>query len=65
MHPCAFILYLCIAISFHIGNEIEETTPEETGANLNVTEAANYDHSQGKPRCTPINSMSPFCFNHN
>ena len=47
------------ALCIQIGNENEEAIQEETVANVNYTEATNFDHSQSKPRCIPMFS-SPF-----
>ena len=55
--PSSSTLYSChLCIAFHlIGDDVELIPPEETVATLNACEAsANFDHSQGKPRCIPI-----------
>ena len=58
MIPCVFI---ALIPAFHPYRErARGDHTEETGANVNFTEAANSDHSQGKPRGTPINFASPF-----
>ena len=49
MKPCVFLSI--DACPFHIGIETEEITPDQQGAEVHFGEDANYDHTQGKPRC--------------
>lgn len=53
--PYIFFAFLVLMhCTSSLGTKIETVISEETGAEMNCVESANYEQPQGKPRCTPM-----------